>query len=830
MSLHPWLVLALLAATGPAAASTDPHPSLIEVRLASPPQVEQVLEGGFDVVSAKGDRLRLLAWPEDCARLAASGFAVSVLDADPGATATARSRAELERLGRAWRVPRLRVGRVVQHPIFGQGSMGGFWTADEVKSFLDSLVADDPNDLVADKLDTLGYSRRGRPVLGLLLGKQDAGLASRPAALFTGLIHAREPEGMQALLYFAHRLLSRYGSDPEATYLLDHRRLYLCPVVNPDGYALNESLFVARGTFGYWRKNLRDNDGDGVFDYPGDGVDLNRNFGYQWGIDDVGSSPTPSSEAYRGPGPFSEPETQAQRAMVDSLKPVTGLAFHTYGDYFLFPWGYTAAATPDSLDFFDWSLDATLGSHFQLGQAPRTLYRVNGDHNDWCYGEVAEKPRSYSWTPEVGNDGDDFWAPPSRILPLAELCVRPSQVIAYAAGAWVRVRDVEHPEGPLWPGGIAKLRVLVRNKGIGASTGSGLAASLLSLSAGVHVTSGPVDYPDLPPRTDGAPSGDGLFTVTADDSVTAGRKARLQVEFTTPAGFFSRDTIETVVGIPTVVFSDDAESGIGDWWSGLWGIVNGDAWHPSLHFTDSPVNSYGANANNAMTLRSRLDLSAGVHAYAEFVTRWTFEQDYDCALVEASLDSVTWAPLPGRFTKPGSGVPGSTQPAGLPVYDGINYLWRPERVDLSAVSGPAATTVRLRFRVRSDAGKHFDGFRFDDLRVVTYDPAAQPPAVAVTADPAPTALALAAPRPNPARSGARFVFQLPAGAGPVTLELLDLQGRRVRMLASGALAPGRHDVRWDGTDQSGRSLPGGIYFARLSTGGRGEVRRFAVLR
>ena len=63
------------------------------------------------------------------------------------------------------------------------------------------------------------------------------------------------------------------------------------PVVNPDGYEFNHRIYDSTATFGFWRKNLRDNNGNHVTD-SGDGVDLNRNYGYQWGFDNVGSSPT----------------------------------------------------------------------------------------------------------------------------------------------------------------------------------------------------------------------------------------------------------------------------------------------------------------------------------------------------------------------------------------------------------------------------------------------------------------------------------------------------------------------------------------------------------
>ena len=69
-----------------------------------------------------------------------------------------------------------------------------------------------------------------------------------------------------------------------------------------------------------WRKNLRDNNGDGQVS-AGDGVDPNRNFAEHWGYDNEGSSPDPADETYRGPSAGSEPETQAlMRRMVDSCE------------------------------------------------------------------------------------------------------------------------------------------------------------------------------------------------------------------------------------------------------------------------------------------------------------------------------------------------------------------------------------------------------------------------------------------------------------------------------------------------------------------------------
>lgn len=105
--------------------------------------------------------------------------------------------------------------------------------------------------------------------------------------------------------------------------------------------------------------------------------------------------------------------------------------------------------------------------------------------------------------------------------------------------------------------------------------------------------------------------------------------------------------------------------------------------------------------------------------------------------------------------------------------------------------------------------------------------------VRTTADaPAPGGLLLELARcePNPVRAGARFRFTVPAAAATLDLGIFDLGGRRLRTLASGALAAGEHDVAWDGRDEHGQSLAAGLYFYRLSWQGRTLSRKLVVTR
>jgi len=83
--------------------------------------------------------------------------------------------------------------------------------------------------------------------------------------------------------------------------------------------------------------------------------------------------------------------------------------------------------------------------------------------------------------------------------------------------------------------------------------------------------------------------------------------------------------------------------------------------------------------------------------------------------------------------------------------------------------------------------------------------------------------------PNPTRAPIELVYQIVAPSR-VALEIFDLFGRRIRALESGMRDAGRHTVTWDGRDASGAEARDGVYFSRLSAGGRVESRRLVILR
>ncbi len=754
---------------------------------------------GWSAVSVLGEH--------DLAGLAASGFAYEVTVPDLAAAYAARPLAT-----DAERAAGLEASRVTG---FDYGSMGGYYTFDEVLAKLDEMASDYPT-LTTGRV-SIGQSHEGRDVWMVKISDNPDMDEDEPEVLYTALHHAREPQSMATVLYTMFYLLENYGTDPEVTYLVDHRELYFVPVLNPDGYVYNEATNPNGG--GFWRKNRRDNGGN-VF-----GVDLNRNYAYEWGHDNSGSSPSASSETYRGPGPFSEPETAAIRDFLLDRDVKAALNYHAYGNLWIYPWGYESSFyTPDSALFVDIARDMTQINGYSYGTGDQTVgYLTNGDSDDWMYGEQETKGKIMSMTPEVGRGGDGFWPNQSRIIPIAEENREANLTLAWFAGAYPQVGAFEiaethaAPNGYLDPGEPAALTLTLQNLGL-----EGLAdarARVVSTNDALPVESGAFSAPFALGSQDTVEIEGLAFTLGLDAPL--GLQDGLAVEIAFEGTTVVQPLGRISIGTPIAVFEDAAGS-TAAWDTGSgWGLASANT-SPPTSFADSPVGEYQDNASNALTLAEPLDLSDGVSPQLRFRARWDIEADYDFVQVRASTNGTNWTPLEGRFTRSGSGSGDQTE--GEPGYDGTQTQWVQETMDLSAFAGEAE--VYLQFRLQSDGSVTGDGFYLDDLAVETF---MDGNTVANEAGAAPPQLALYENYPNPFSRSTLIPFDLPE-AGPVTLTVYDLLGQRVRVLAEGERSAGAQSVSWDGRDSAGQRVASGIYVCSLRAGGNVVTRKLLVIR
>ena len=107
----------------------------------------------------------------------------------------------------------------------------------------------------------------------------------------------------------------------------------------------------------------------------------------------------------------------------------------------------------------------------------------------------------------------------------------------------------------------------------------------------------------------------------------------------------------------------------------------------------------------------------------------------------------------------------------------------------------------------------------------------EPTGVEGPADAAPLidAIHLFQNQPNPFSPQTRIGFEVPE-AGRVEVGIYSVQGRLIRTLVDRELATGPHEVVWDGQDQAGKKVPGGVYFYSLRGPGIEESRRMILLR
>jgi len=135
------------------------------------------------------------------------------------------------------------------------GSMGGFYTVEEIVAKMDQLYEKYGSKGLITKKQSIGKTHEGRDIYVFKISdnaNKDEG-DSEPQAFYSSLIHAREPAGCTTIFYFVHHLLENYGKDQRVTDIVNSRELYFVPLNNPDGYAYNQKTYPNGG--GMHRRN-----------------------------------------------------------------------------------------------------------------------------------------------------------------------------------------------------------------------------------------------------------------------------------------------------------------------------------------------------------------------------------------------------------------------------------------------------------------------------------------------------------------------------------------------------------------------------------------------
>ena len=279
----------------------------------------------------------------------------------------------------------------------------GYHRLSVIYRWLDSLATQHP-EIVKPIIG--GSSYEGRSIRGVKLSYKEG----NPGVFIEGGIHAREWISPAVVTYILNELL--LSEDPRVRYMAESYDWYIFPVFNPDGYEYTHT------TNRLWRKTRRPT-GRGCV-----GADPNRNWNFHWA--EGGTSPYPCSEIYPGDKPFSETETRTMSQYIDSIneKIFSYIAFHSYSQLLLIPYGHTSRRLDnydDLLQIGNHSIQALskrYGTRYKVGNIVDVIYVASGGSMDWVRGTYnTPVPFTYELR-DTGRYG--FILPASQIIPTAE--------------------------------------------------------------------------------------------------------------------------------------------------------------------------------------------------------------------------------------------------------------------------------------------------------------------------------------------------------------------------------------------------------------------------
>ncbi len=223
----------------------------------------------------------------------------------------------------------------------GQALDPRYHTLSEIEDLLDSLDQIDAYDNIYH-LETIGYSsHENLPIKAVKISDNASTKEDEARILFLGQCHAEEILGVEAVIELMLYLLDPPAAEAQHVNILrQNLEIWIVPTYNPEGLNV-----VHNGLDVSYRKNKHDFSPtgptpNGVFDYDPaigndiDGVDLNRNYDFNWVLGDTFMEPDPSDYAahydyYKGTAPWSESEVSAIRDLALENDFLFSIAWHS---------------------------------------------------------------------------------------------------------------------------------------------------------------------------------------------------------------------------------------------------------------------------------------------------------------------------------------------------------------------------------------------------------------------------------------------------------------------------------------------------------------------
>jgi carboxypeptidase T len=603
----------------------------------------------------------------------------------------------------------------------GAASGPGYFTYADMSTIMLNLTTTYPG-LVTRY--TIGNSSAGTPIYGVKISDNAATDEAEPEVLYTALQHAREAISGTSLIFYMQYLLENYASSSEVKRLLDNRELFIIPCINPDGYQFNyggSSASYPTSGGGLWRKNRRYTGGAA----SNIGVDLNRNWGIDWG-NCAGASTSCGSnvqtdETYYGPSAFSEPETQALRDFVYTRNFNVSIDQHCSGSYYSLPYGrpslHPVMNTIDSA--FYTRIPALMGTYngFRAGNSPESVaYEVAGGIKDWLLlGNIGTgtKGKIYGMTGEAGGGG--FWAPVAQISMLCkEMCFQYLQ-LALAAGDYYEINDKKDIAVTSTAGKFS-FELLRIGQSANAVTVSLIPIeNIASVGSPIITTIGTFygKYTDS-------------ISYTLSNPVVSPYRIKYAWKIEA-GGTITYDTV-TKYYSPTSLLYDDMEGVLSTNWTATsnvadnWAFTTLDKYAGNKSLTESPVGNYTTSTTRTIVYKNSFNLTGALAAQLSFWAKYRAENFRDKLQVQVSTNNSTWTAICGSHTVAESNTTNGGSLGGLPALTGIQDQWTRQLYNLSAYIGSATLYLRFQFTSDNDASAFAfeldQGFYIDDVNVI----------------------------------------------------------------------------------------------------------------
>lgn len=313
------------------------------------------------------------------------------------------------------------------------GFFKGFFTLKEFWDFYsDLMLVPEYKSMMSDKV-LMGHTVQNNPVYGFYLCDDTTQLQTytktKNIIMFTGLHHSREPLTVTMIMFMVINILKDFTSagHTKMKELFRDNIIFFVPHLNVDSYIYMTNMYrEGRATEDVMMIRKNRHIMGNCTPFTG-GVDLNRNYSFKFGLDNLGSSGDPCAEDYRGPAAFSELETQAIKRYVDNHKNIVSCVnIHSYGNAWLYPFNYVHDGSDHFLQMqeplfynFYHEFEAEMrekGRKTEFGNSALVLdYPTNGEAGDWFTGAK----RIINLDVELGNtskQSEQFY-PPKDLIP-----------------------------------------------------------------------------------------------------------------------------------------------------------------------------------------------------------------------------------------------------------------------------------------------------------------------------------------------------------------------------------------------------------------------------